>query len=252
MRRLVVSDFHLDPDDPGRYQSAIDALSRCPCDQLILAGDVFEAWIGDDGTTELDAQFLDFCGAHSQDTVFIHGNRDFLISPKLLSRHNIRLIDCIATKELIVIHGDELCTLDQAYQNFKKEVREPSWIAAFLQKPLAERQAIAKSLRQASRETQANRADAIGDAVDSEVSQLLQEYGCNLLIHGHTHRPGIHQQFAGLRAVTSDWGHSGIGVLIETKDHQQNVSLCRLSPDQFELLEHWSYALGTPEWKRNS
>ena len=59
MRRLIVSDFHLDPSGTERYYSVIDALSQCECDQLILAGDVFEAWVGDDGVTDVDRQFLE-------------------------------------------------------------------------------------------------------------------------------------------------------------------------------------------------
>jgi UDP-2,3-diacylglucosamine pyrophosphatase LpxH len=48
MRQLVVSDFHLDPTEPARYRAAMASINRCPCDQLILAGDIFDAWVGDD------------------------------------------------------------------------------------------------------------------------------------------------------------------------------------------------------------
>jgi UDP-2,3-diacylglucosamine hydrolase len=252
MRRLVVSDFHLDPSEPARYRAAMDAIAHCPSDQLILAGDIFEAWVGDDGATDADDQFLEFCGKHSDDTLFIHGNRDFLISENYLHQFDIQLIDRYVDDELIVIHGDELCTLDHAYQTFKQEVRQASWMNEFLAKPLSERQAIADGLRQASRETQANRAEAIGDAVNSEINRWMADYEAKLLVHGHTHRPAVQLTAVGLRAVTSDWNDSGIGVFIDTTDSEQIVSLAHLSPNGSVIREQWLRQAGTPEWKRNS
>jgi len=252
MRQLVVSDFHLDPTEPERYRAATASLNRCHCDQLILAGDIFEAWVGDDNASPLDKEFLDFCGDFGADTQFIPGNRDFLISGEYLAQRGIRLVQMVAESQLIVIHGDELCVLDHRYQAFKQEVRDTAWIAKFLEKPLGERQQIGQELRQASRETQANRAEAIGDAVDSEVNDWMNRFETQLLVHGHTHRPAIHSTRYGLRAVSSDWGDSGIGVLIEHQGEQQAVSLIHLSPTAMTEKEQWSRQIGNPEWKRNS
>ena len=87
MRQLVVSDFHLDPTEPARYRAAMASINRCPCDQLILAGDIFDAWVGDDNASPLDEEFLDFCGNVGADTQF---NEAFawstgLPNPRLLS-----------------------------------------------------------------------------------------------------------------------------------------------------------------------
>ena len=107
--------------------------------------------------------------------------------------------------------GDELCTLDHDYQAFKQEVRDPSWMSNFLDKPLSERQQIAQGLRQASRETQANRAEAIGDAVESEVHDWMVRFDTQSVgAWPHTHRPAIHSTSLGLRAVSSDWGDFGV------------------------------------------
>ena len=251
MRQLIVSDFHLDPNDPSRYRAATEAITRCPCDQLILAGDIFETWIGDDGATEFDFEFLKFCGDHSGDTLFIHGNRDFLISGDYLQSFGISLVEKIAGPNLIVIHGDELCTNDNDYQEFRNKVRTTSWADTFLNKPLAERQMIAQSLRQASRESQANRAESISDAVESEIQQWLQQFSSTLLIHGHTHRPAVHTSIRpALRNVRL--GLSGIGVFVDTRDDVITVSLCHLSPDNITATEQWTRYAGTPEWKRNS
>ena len=252
MRQLVVSDFHLDPTEPARYRAVVASLNRCHCDQLILAGDVFDAWVGDDNASPLDEEFLDFCGNFTADTQFILGNRDFLISGEYLAQRGIRLVEMVAESQLVVIHGDELCIRDHGYQAFKQEVRDPVWVANFLEKSLGERQQIAQGLRQASRETQANRAEAIGDAVDSEVNDWMSRFDSQLLVHGHTHRPAIHAAPYGLRAVSSDWGDSGVGVLIEHQSEQQTVSLINLSPTAMTKKEQWSRQAGTPEWKRNS
>ena len=164
----------------------------------------------------------------------------------------ISLVEKIAGPDLIVIHGDELCTNDHGYQEFRKKVRTTSWADTFLNKPLAERQTIAQSLRQESRETQANRAESISDAVESEIQQWLHRFSSTLLIHGHTHRPAVHSNAFGLRCVTSDWDISGIGVFVDTKDDMITVSLCHLSPDNTTVTEQWTRYAGTPEWKRNS
>lgn len=252
MRRLIVSDFHLNPDEPSRYRAVTEAIIKCPCDQLILAGDIFETWVGDDGATELDFKFLEFCGRHCRDTLFIHGNRDFLITSDYLRSLGISLVEKIAGPNLIVIHGDELCTSDHDYQKFRKKVRSTDWANNFLNKPLSERQTIAKNLRQVSRETQANRADSICDAVESEIQQWLQRFDSQLLIHGHTHRPAVHTHPSGLRCVTSDWDMSGTGIFVDTSDAGTTVSLCLLSPDKVTVNERWTRHVGTPEWKRNS
>lgn len=252
MRRLIVSDFHLDPSEPERYFAIIDALSQCKCDQLILAGDIFEAWVGDDGVTDVDRHFLEFCGQHCDDVVFIHGNRDFLISDGFLTSFGIRLESQYLGDAILVIHGDELCTLDHAYQAFKREVRQPEWIQTFLNKPLIERQAIAEELRRTSRETQANRAEAIGDAVDEAVDGLMENQRASVLIHGHTHRPAMHYAKGNLRAVTSDWTHSGLGVVVDSMPSELTVSLTHLSAQGALIKEQWVRQTGTPEWNRNS
>ena len=253
MRQLVISDLHLDPSFPGRYEAAISSIKHSRCDQFILAGDIFEAWVGDDGAASLDSEFLEFCGGHSADTVFLHGNRDFLISSNILNRHNIRLITPPLHKfEVVIIHGDELCTDDHSYQQFRSEVRSPQWVREFLRKPLKERLEIAAELRQVSREAQANRPETICDAAQKTIDFWMANNNSNLLIHGHTHRPAVHIETRGIRVVTSDWEESGVGVVLETIAGIQKLQLSLLSPDGIGILEEWQRGDGMPEWKRNS
>lgn len=253
IRTLIISDLHLDPGDAARYRAVMTGVSQIQCDQLVLAGDIFEAWIGSDGAGEPDTEILSFFGTHTDDTVFIPGNRDFLIANDWLAQFQIRLAPSLALPGTLVIHGDELCTDDHAYQTFKSEVRQATWQQAFLAKPLAEREAIAQGLRQASRETQANRAESIGDAVESTIDLWMQDFETDLLIHGHTHRPAIHAHAMGLRAVTSDWATAGFGFILDHDGHDTRVlTMVEITPTAINTREQWSYGDGIPEWKRNS
>lgn len=253
IRSLIISDLHLDPRDPDRYNAIKMAVAQVACDQLVLAGDIFEAWIGEDGASDEDIALLEFFGAHSDHTILIAGNRDFLLSEQWLATFQIQLKPMLELPGTLVIHGDELCTLDHAYQTFKAEVRNPQWQSEFLAKPLAERQAIAQGLRQASRENQANRPESIGDAVDSTIALWMDDYAVDLLIHGHTHRPAVHPSPNGLRAVTSDWEDSGIGYVLDHDGaNKRTLSQLHIAPDAIQVRAQWRYTAGTPEWKRNS
>lgn len=251
MRTLVVSDLHLDPVEPSRYQAAIEAIDQFVCDHLVLAGDIFEAWIGDDGADDLDCHFLESMGQMAASVEFIPGNRDFLVTEAWLQQFGIAWRERIQIPGGLILHGDELCTDDTSYQAFRNEVRTTAWQSAFLSKSLDERQAIAKDMRDTSQKSQANRPEAIGDAVDKTIEAVMTETSCDLLIHGHTHRPAVHRQQNGLRVVTSDWNHSGIGCCYEQNSNERRIQLLRLGVET-EVLEAWSQALGTPEWKRNS
>lgn len=249
---LIVSDLHLDPADPARYGACIRAISAVPCDRLVLAGDLFEAWIGEDAATGGDLEFLKVCGGMAKDTVLIPGNRDFLLEHTELEPFGIRILTTFKSNRWAVLHGDELCTDDHAYQAFKAQVRTEQWQHEFLAKPLAERQAIAQALRRASKDSQANRPEAIGDAVPATIDAWMAAEAVTLLIHGHTHRPHIRPCAEGLLAVTSDWTDQGVGVLVHETPTQIEVTQLQLTPQQAVARQSWNLQAGTPEWKRNS
>ena len=250
---LVVSDLHLDPSEPHRYEAALSAIAQCSVDRLVLAGDIFEAWVGDDGAEAADLDLLTALGSHAPECWFIPGNRDFLLSESLLQTRSIRWVPSLVLDGVLILHGDELCTDDQAYQTFKAEVRHPNWQRAFLSKPLSERQAIAQGLRNASRETQANRPESIGDAVQATVCECMESADVSALVHGHTHRPGMERLATGLRAVTSDWSDRGVGVWFRSHpDGMREIRSVELTPDRLNWGETWLGYAGTPEWKRKS
>ena len=109
----------------------------------------------------------------------------------------------------LLMHGDSLCTDDVRYQELRVMLRDPQWQQDFLAKPLAERELIARALREQSKEeTQAKQTEIMDVNVDA-VAQAFTKHGVSLMIHGHTHRPGRHDEPAGERWVLGAWEERG-------------------------------------------
>lgn len=150
---------------------------------------------------------------------FMHGNRDFLIGETFAQASGSQLLPdpchiMLYGAPVLLSHGDILCTDDLAYQQFRQQVREPAWQTEFLGKPLFERITIIEQLRAASNREKSVKAMAIMDVNQGAVSRLLTDYEYPpTLIHGHTHRPGVHQyQIDGhscTRWVLGDWYNQG-------------------------------------------
>ena len=194
-----ISDLHLGPEEPRTFDAWARYLGRTRADAVIILGDLFEAWVGDDaavpGSFEARCgQVLDGCQA---DMAFMRGNRDFLLGHDFLARHRVRELASDPTvltfgqQRYLLSHGDLLCTDDVAYQQFRAQVRSPQWQQAFLARPLAERQAIARQMRAQSQAHQATQA-AYADADAALARQWLRQADATVLIHGHTHRPADH------------------------------------------------------------
>ena len=164
----------------------------------------------------------------------MHGNRDFLIGEDYCGRANATLLEDPKTIDLegrpaLLMHGDSLCTLDVEYMKARQLLRSPAFQADFLQKPLEERAAIAKQIRGESKAHTRETADDIMDVTPEEVTKAMQEAGVSLFIHGHTHRPAIHDvslgESSGKRYVLGDW-HTSMQYLmadgsdVELKEYQ--------------------------------
>ncbi len=220
---LFISDLHLDPRRPRmlalfrRFLAGIGG----DCDGLYILGDLFEAWIGDDEDDPALLGVLDELAALSARGVplaVMHGNRDFLLGEGFAAHTGARLLPDPSVIDLygrpsLLMHGDTLCTDDLDYQAFRSQVRNRDWQAAFLARPLAERRAIAASLRETSKTETAGKAAEIMDVNADAVARALAEHGVDRLIHGHTHRPATHRlETAGRaaeRIVLGDWYQTG-------------------------------------------
>lgn len=213
--RVFLADLHLDSVADPRFARFSECLKveAAWADEVFVLGDLFDAWIGDDDDSELANQV---CAALRQASAatklcFMPGNRDFLCGAGFAERSGATLIkDPFLTEDsLILAHGDALCTDDEAYQQLRKEVRNPQWQKELLAKPLAERRGIARGLRLASTTSKAGKAEAIMDVNPDAVHRLFKDLDAKTMVHGHTHRPGFHRNVATTRYVLGDWTHCG-------------------------------------------
>ncbi|MBZ0087005.1 MAG: UDP-2,3-diacylglucosamine diphosphatase [Thermomonas sp.] len=225
MTTLFISDLHLDstrPDMTGLFGQFLDGEARS-ADALYILGDLFEAWVGDDDPSETGAFVAQRLKALTQAGVpayFIRGNRDFLLGDPYAARCGMTVLDDPTVIDLygtptLILHGDLLCTDDTAYQQFRTQTRAPQWQAQFLAQPLAARLAFAEQARAASRarygELQASgQSETITDVTPATVQGWFARYGVTRMIHGHTHRPAIHDEGNGhTRIVLGDWYTQG-------------------------------------------
>ena len=236
MSTYFISDLHLDPRRPASSRALLKLLAGLrSAETLYILGDFVEYWLGDDDDAhQLDDVFegirkLSIAGVP---VYFMHGNRDFLISTHFLKQYGMQLlqdpvvVDLYGEKTLLT-HGDLLCTDDLDYQNFRSMVRNPQWQSEFLAKPVAERRAIVTALRQTSKQAMQDKAEHIMDVSQPTVERTMLEHKVYRLVHGHTHRPGVHTfRIDGKkyeRIVLGDW--------------YQGTSILELEPGGYRLLE---------------
>ncbi len=220
---LFVADLHLCPEQPALIAGFRRFIAQRAhgCEHLYILGDLFEAWVGDDDDADWLWDCLQPIAALTRagtSVSVMHGNRDFLLGQGFEERTGARLLpgSCVIDlygRPTLLLHGDSLCTRDSEYQAFRRQVREPAWQRQMLARPLEERRAIALNLRQRSREAAANKADNIMDVTPEEVCKVMRDAGVSTLIHGHTHRPAMHDvnlpSVSGQRWVLGDWGTRG-------------------------------------------
>lgn len=212
---LFISDCHLDARRPQVNVALTEFLdnratgARC----LYILGDLFEVWLGDDDPAPEHRAVIESLRrlASSIDVFFMAGNRDFLLGQVFAENVNLKLLTephilQLGQDRVVLIHGDTLCTDDRDYQEFRSMVRTEKWQSEFLGRPLEERQQIAARLRAESVDAMAQKPCQIMDVNQAAVRDCFARNGVRTIIHGHTHRPGIHHYDTDLsRIVLGDW-----------------------------------------------
>ena len=223
MTTLFISDLHLEADRPdiaAQFFEFLETEARV-AEALYILGDLFEAWVGDDDPNPHYLECKQAIRALADSGVpvyFMHGNRDFLIGEGFAADTGAviiadpTLVDLYGTNVLLS-HGDALCTDDVEYQQVRTMTRDPAWQAAMLAKPLEERIAIARHARQESTARGQTLDMDIMDVNQGAVERALRESGADVLLHGHTHRPDVHVINLGerqaKRIVLGDWYEQG-------------------------------------------
>ncbi|MCK2183086.1 UDP-2,3-diacylglucosamine diphosphatase [Halomonas getboli] len=229
MSTLLISDLHLHPGAPAITEGFLNWLETraIGAEALYILGDFFEAWIGDDlldlgaadpsGTATLAARIAEALKRLSDAgtaVYLMHGNRDFLLGERFAEAAGATLLPdpsvvTLGDERVLLMHGDSLCTLDEAYMAFRAKARDPQWQAQILAMPIPERIALARQLRDQSGEANSNKAEDIMDVTPEEVVAALREHGVTTMIHGHTHRPAVHEVdldgTPARRYVLGDW-----------------------------------------------
>jgi UDP-2,3-diacylglucosamine hydrolase len=218
VQTLFVSDLHLCTTRAAQIDLFVRFTRVLPgrASALYILGDLFEVWLGDDACDEGQTRVVQALAALTRagvDLFIGHGNRDFLFGARFLRASGAQVLDDYAVIDLfgsrtLLTHGDLLCTRDVKYQRFRRCVRHPIVRSLFLATPLAWRRRIAAHTRSGTLKSMRAKSAAIMDVDESTVTQRMHSYGARLLIHGHTHRPAIHD-YAGVdqrrRIVLGDW-----------------------------------------------
>jgi len=220
---LFISDLHLDPERPAVTELFLELLDTRArgADAIYILGDLFEAWVGDDDTGPMNlavCEGLKKCAVAGTPVFIMHGNRDFLLGARFATASGCTLlgdptlIDLYGTPTLLM-HGDLLCTDDTEYMAFRRMVRDSEWQRQLLSRPLQERQQMAREMRDRSREQTGGKPESIMDVNKEAVIKTMTAHKVRRLIHGHTHRPAIHDLLISgepaQRIVLGDWYEQG-------------------------------------------
>lgn len=225
----IASDIHLGPHIPSTNQAFFSFLAQASeqADALILLGDIFNVWFGDDVALNSSDSWLVSSLSHIRlcaqqiPVYFVHGNRDFLMGKVLYQQLGVQALpdQCLLQTDagiIFISHGDELCTHDTGYMRLRRLLRNATIQKLFLNLPLSWRQKIAHYLRQRSHSTQQQSLTYHQnyDINPVALQQIIQHYpNIDYIVHGHTHKEAIHPinsvpgviDKARIRYVLSDW-----------------------------------------------
>ena len=232
MATFFIADLHLQTEEPAITAGFLRFLQgeARQADALYILGDLFEAWIGDDDPNPLHRQIAAALNALAESGVpcyFLHGNRDFLVGKRFARESGMQLLAeekvlHLYGRDVLIMHGDTLCTDDPGYLAFRAKVHTP-WIQKlFLALPLFIRRRIAQKMRNDSKAANSSKSMAIMDVNPQAVVAVMEKNHVQWLIHGHTHRPDIHTLNANgetaHRVVLGAWHSHGSMVKVSQDD----------------------------------
>lgn len=205
-KKIFISDLHLEEKRPEITQQFLHFLKHCDrssLDAIYILGDLFESWIGDDDPRLFLQEII---LALKSVTIlgipiyFMHGNRDFLVGQKFLNATGCQFLAdetvvTIYNTPVLVMHGDTLCQQDTAYLRTRKIMRNFMLQKLFLLLPLTLRKKIVNKIRNSSHQHTRTIPATMMDVTHDAVIKTMQKHSVNFLIHGHTHRPYIHNVF---------------------------------------------------------
>ena len=220
MRRLFISDLHLSPARPELTQMACQFLEaqQDQVDEIYILGDIFNTWLGDDLVPTEFNLFVTTLQKLSESGIRLFlmvGNRDFMLGKDFATEVEATLLGDsypiqFGDHAALLLHGDTLCLDDISYQRYRKVVRNRFLQWCFLKLPARFRQNISDKIIAKSKQKKQYKTAMIMDVNQSEVSRVIETHQIDILIHGHTHRPAIHELATSndkpsYRVVLGDW-----------------------------------------------
>ena len=223
MTTLFISDLHLEAGQPEIGEQFLNFLGgeAREAEALYILGDLFDVWLGDDDPNpyyaEMKTALRELVDA-GVPVSFMHGNRDFMIGEIFANETGVSILAepvvvNLYGQDVLLCHGDALCTDDVHYQQVRAMTRNPEWQAMMSAKSIEERIAFATQARQESIARGESMNDEIMDVNQDAVVTLLNEHDVDTMLHGHTHRPAVHEIDLGdrkaTRIVLGDWYQQG-------------------------------------------
>ncbi len=204
MTIAFISDLHLSAERPSSISLFCDFMQKsgCQLEEIYILGDLFDYWVGDDGTEALGFTPVEQALKQTTDSgtkiFFIAGNRDFLVGRAFSGRTGVKIIEDKTVLELygqrvMIAHGDQFCTDDIAYMKAREHFLNPDWQQAVLQTSIEDRIKEAMNMRTESEHIKSAKTEEIMDVNPAEIVRIFKECDLDLMIHGHTHRPYVHQ-----------------------------------------------------------
>jgi UDP-2,3-diacylglucosamine hydrolase len=200
-------------------------------------------WIGDDeadADKKVVAEALRALTARGVACFVLHGNRDFLLGRGFCDETGCRLLPDPVVAEfdgerVLLTHGDALCVDDHSYQELRSVVRTAPWQRRFLALPLSDRELLANQARAGSRQHTSRTIPKIMDVNPDAVAQAFRVAEVRRMIHGHTHRPGIHDTVIdgtqAQRIVLGAWYEQGSYLVYERGNYELRELARAASPE---------------------
>jgi UDP-2,3-diacylglucosamine hydrolase len=225
---LFISDLHIAWDKPEITRRFLHFLEHraTQANALYILGDLFDAWVGDDDFSPPNPKIRAALKRliESRTKVYLQvGNRDFLLGRQFCNQTGVTMLSDPVAIDLfgvptLLMHGDLLCTDDLPYQAFRSKSRSPEWQRRVLSKPLFVRLLAARWYRLKSYFHKRQKSLEIMDVNQETVTKTMVEHDCRRLVHGHTHRPDIHNfeinGKAAQRFVLPAWSKESGAILI--------------------------------------
>ncbi|WP_375753508.1 UDP-2,3-diacylglucosamine diphosphatase [Vibrio sp. HN007] len=230
MTTLFISDLHLTPSQPDITHCFMAFMENeaIHADALYVLGDLFEFWVGDDDNNPFNQKIKQAFKSLTSKGVpcyFIQGNRDFLVGKRFGKETGMTILDEVSVIDLygektLILHGDTLCIDDHKYLAYREKVHQPWLQWVYNRLPLFVKKKIVSKVQSDIGEEKKEKSLEIMDVNQAEVERILALHSSNMMIHGHTHRPAVHNFANKTRIVLGDWYKQG-SVLVVTKDEKR-------------------------------